>query len=181
MKKICNTLMILSIIFGIIIMALCFIPLEFISGSYTGELLEKTSEMHGAPGSGELFAIVLPFTLASDFTKFILLTIFNILIPGATLLSVIILQVSARLFQIGENKKWKNIVSFILTVVSIMIISTLLFTLLLSFGWFKYISIFITIMLIGIYILEIIKMTSKIEESNNYIIVKNDNVNTTQN
>lgn len=181
MKKSCNILMIVSIIFSIIIMTLCFIPIEFIGGSYTEAVFDKISEMNGAPGSGELFAIVMPFTLMSDFTKIVFLAVFNILIPGATLLSVIILQVGARLFQIGENKKWKNIVSFILTVFSIITISTLLFTLLLSFGIFKFISLFLTIILIVIYIIEIIKMTGKIEEPKNEIIVKNDNVNTTQN
>jgi Ca2+/Na+ antiporter len=156
-------------------MILCCIPIESIGESYTKQVVSQIQEMNGAPGSGEAFVILMPFTVLSDLGRVLYVAIFNILIPGATLLSILVLQICARLFLIGEKKKWKNIVSFVLTVTSALVVSTLLCTLMLSIGILKFVCVFLTLILCIIYVIEIVKMAKKLNETKREIIITNDN------
>lgn len=184
MKKSCKTLLILSIVFSIIIMIMCFIPVEFPGeiNSTTEAVLEDVKKMDGAPGSGEYLILIMPFALLADFGIVVYLLIFNILIPGVTLSSILFLQVVARLFLMGKERKWKNIVCFIITIFALMVIYSLVFSLRLCMGVTKFISIFLAIIWIITYIVQIVKMVGKIEvKEKENVIVKNDNQETTQN
>ncbi len=162
MKKSCNKLLIISIIISILIMFNCIIMIQLPNPSITETSIGKIQEMNGAPGSGELLMITLPISILADFGTFFAILIFNIMIPGITLFNIIIFQTAARLFQLGEERKWKNIVSFILTVISVLMAASLLFTLCLCIGLLKYLSLVLTVVMISLFAVELFKMAKRI-------------------
>ena len=165
MKKSYNKLLIISIAFSVVIMVICYLSAKMPQLTFTQEAIDKVHQMNGAPGSGEFLLITLPITLLADFGSIFAIFIFNILLPGTTLLSIILLQIIARLFQIGDEKRWKNITSFIITILTSVTILSLLYILLMCIGALKYLAIMLGIVMIVLFIIELIKIGKNINKA----------------
>lgn len=125
MKKILNKILIISIICGVLSGVICWIAMtkdykyDF---KATKKVEEEVEMMKGSefPGTGE-YALIGGSTAAFlDFMCLLGALFFGLLIPGFILLLIIILQSVARLIQIGKEKNYKNKVSKVCTVISIV-------------------------------------------------------------
>ena len=87
----------------------------------TNEVVENFNEMEDNPSSGWYLILAGGGALLADFTIGIALVFILVFIPIMMNLLIIVFQIIARLFQIGAEKKWKNIVSKVFTVFSIIV------------------------------------------------------------
>lgn len=124
MKKSLNFLLILSIICLALISVLCFSSIVFneFNFPFTNEVAENFNNMEeGNPGSGWYLLFAGGVALLGDFTILFFFVFLLIFVPFVMNFLIVIIQGVARLFQIGLEKKWKNIVGKVLTVISIII------------------------------------------------------------
>ena len=123
MKKSLNSLLVWSIIFMVITVILGFFAMRF--DGFNFPFLSKVSEtfngMENNPGSGWYLIFAGGAALLSDLALGFLLVWYVIFVPFLLNLLITSLQGIARLFQIGVEKNWKNIVSKSLTIISIII------------------------------------------------------------
>jgi len=123
MKKSLNFLLILSIVCLIVTLVLnyCAITFNDFGFQLTKQVANNVSEMNGNPGTGEYLIIFGTLGLLADLAIIFVILILLLVVPFFTCVTVIIFQIIARLFQIGEEKKWKDIVSKVFTVLSIIV------------------------------------------------------------
>ena len=98
---------------------------------------ELTSSLDGnTPGSGELLFLSLfisTFTFLGELGIMLIVILLFFVVPVSSNSLLFFINIIARLFQIGENKRWKNIITKTLLVISLIIQGILLFYLLLLF------------------------------------------------
>ena len=119
MKRIFNKLLVISLVCGILSVLLCIISIGDFD-SYTLDVIDEmqsNTNVDDVSGYANLMKVSLFMFL--DMGGILGYFIFVVLIPGLMLFGIVILQIFARLFQIGNEKKWKNIVSKILSYTSI--------------------------------------------------------------
>ena len=134
MKKSLNYLLILSVICLALTSVLCFSSIIFSDFNLfpvSSEVVENVNNAgEGNPGAGWYLLIVGGIGLGADLAMGFILIFILLFIPFFMNIFIIASQGIARLFQIGLEKNWKNTVSKVFTVISI-IIQTLLCLLLL--------------------------------------------------
>lgn len=124
MKKFFTKLLVVSIICSIIIFILCFIAtfttnFDFLA---TKKVVDEVNKAGGnTPGIGEYLLIMGGFALMLDVSAGVLLLFITLINPSFILIAIILSQSISRLFQIGSEKKWKNINSKIFTYVSLVL------------------------------------------------------------
>lgn len=117
MKKSLTKLLIIGIICLVVTYLLSILSTK-INFVFTNEVQQTVEEMNGVPGSGAYLifggAMAITADLALAFAHAIMLGIAFFM-----LFIIIILQIIARLVQIGDEKKWKNTTSKTLTTISV--------------------------------------------------------------
>ncbi|MBP3597562.1 MAG: hypothetical protein J6J60_09275 [Clostridia bacterium] len=78
----------------------------------------ENDEIDDVEGFGLIFEGA--FAGLANFAGMLVVVVFCIGIPLYAFGGMILLQVIARLFQCGENKKWKNTISIVLTVINLI-------------------------------------------------------------
>ena len=167
MKKIYNKLLIISIICAIISFALCFFS-TINSGfdfTTTKGVVNDVNEMGSDnPGAGWYLLIAGGTAAMAEFAAGIAKLIIVILIPSLMLFIIMISQCIARLVQIGEEKKWKDITSKVITYISIvlqiLVCFVLIFNLLSNLSFNKilvFISLVLNIVCVVLFIKELVK------------------------
>ncbi len=119
MKKNLTKLTIISIVCGIVSIMLCYFTIKYISSpSFEESYEEVVNEIGDDSGVGKLIGIPIAGVAKLGI---VILGVFILLIPSAIIFIIILLQIIARLMQIGNEKKWKNTTSKILTYISMVI------------------------------------------------------------
>lgn len=118
MKKSFNKLLIITLIGFIVVGIFCYLSVMF--GNFNLFTITKYI-INEDPTT----AIIAPFTILADIAILMALGFIYLIIPLSALFSALIFQSLARLFQIGENKKWKNVVSNVFTIISMVILFVL--------------------------------------------------------
>lgn len=176
MKKIYNKLLIISIICAIISFILCFfsaISNDFEFTTTKGVVNEVNEMGSDNPGAGWYLLIGGGTAAMVDIAAGIANLIIIILIPSFMLFLIMISQCIARLVQIGQQKKWKDITSKIITYISIVlqiILCLLLIFNLLSNLSFNRILLFLALILNIACLVLSIKELAKIKQINAEII-----------
>lgn len=119
MKKISTKLFIIAVICLIIYRIFIFLSISEIEFPATEQFKEEYNELkQDDPGRGWFLLIGGGMALFTDAALGIIyVTIF--LIPNFILIAIAILQLVARLIQIGQQKNWKDTTSKVLTIISI--------------------------------------------------------------
>ena len=117
MKKNLTKLAIISIVCGIVLIMLCYFSIKY-TPSFGQVYDEVVNELGSDSGVGEL--IGLPISAVTEM-GIVIVYGFILLIPSAMIFIIILLQIIARLMQLGNEKNWKNITSKILTYISMVI------------------------------------------------------------
>lgn len=115
MKNNLNKLLLISLLSLIVVTIICWCAIMFDDFNLfyiTGKIFLED------PGVGVIF---FPFTFLVDFGMAIFYLIMLFIFPFGTLLLVLVLQIFARLLQIGQSKKWKNIISKIFVYTSLVL------------------------------------------------------------
>ena len=175
MKRIFNKLLVISLVCGILSVLLCIISIGDFD-SYTLDVIDEmqsNTNVDDVSGYANLMKVSLFMFL--DMGGILGYFIFVVLIPGLMLFGIVILQIFARLFQIGNEKKWKNIVSKILSYTSIFF--QLLVCIVLMLDIFRSFSAS-KILLMVVFILNIITIAMFFYELSNIkkLEVNNDNL-----
>jgi len=168
MKKSLNFLLILSIIVLVLTLVINVSSIvfnDFDLFPMTSEIVENVENSEsGDPGAGWLL-LFTPFSIVGDFALAALLLVCVVIFPLWCCGIMIILQAAARLFQIGQEKKWKDIIGKVLTVISIItqvvLCIVLAFCLICNLDISKlllFVSIIIHITSVVLFIKEFIKM-----------------------
>lgn len=122
MKRNFTKLLIISIICAIITFVCCYFSgkyMDYKFFSITEGIVNDVNQMGSDnPGAGWYLLIFGGGSLITEFGIVLLYFIFVIVIPALILSLVILLQVIARLFQIGNEKEWKRTTSKVLTYIS---------------------------------------------------------------
>ena len=117
MKKSLTKLAIISIVCGIVLIMLCYFSIKY-KPSF-GQVYDEVVNELGSD-SGVVGLIGLPISAVTEMGIVIVFG-FILLIPSAMIFIIILLQIIARLMQIGNEKNWKNITSKVLTYISMAI------------------------------------------------------------
>ena len=150
-KMICMSLIVLAIT---LIMGIVFISNTNLDFMMTRTVwADMTEGIDGdTPGGGELFlisAFVSGLTLVGELTLVLIIIVAYLVIPVLGNAFILINNLIARLFQVGQCKKWKNTVTKILLYISIVLQGILgVYILLLCFTGFGLVYIAIYLMLI---------------------------------
>ena len=164
MKRIFNKLLVISLVCSILSVLLCIISI----GNFDSYTLDAIDEMQSNNNTDDVsgYANLMKVSLSMflDVGGILGYFIFVVLIPGLILFVIVILQAFARLFQIGNEKKWKNIVSRILSYISIFFQVLVCIVLILDF--FRSLSVN-KILLIVVFILNIISIVMFFYELSN--------------
>ncbi len=126
MKTKTKKILITTIIVLLLITIACFVSAQIYSKKL-GELF-ITSKIYNSipsestPGAGEFLLIAGTLGLITDFTSIVTYYYLLIFLPIIIILSSIIIQIIARLFQIGNPSKTKNTISKCLLWLSIAIL-----------------------------------------------------------
>jgi len=133
----------------------------------------------GNPGAGWYLLIVGGIGLGADLAMGFILIFILIFIPFFMNIFIVVSQGIARLFQIGLEKNWKNIVSKVFTVISILIqvlLCLLLLLILLTNLEISKILLFLALALnvtsVVLFIKEFIKM-NRVDINSNSVIINN--------
>lgn len=122
MKKNFSKLLIIAFLCLIITVFFCIFSIYNMDNTQnpkTGQMVEKVDT--DSPAAGYAVLAGLGIGTMSDIGSAIIIFTTVLLIPSFLLLIIVILQMIARLMQIGIEKHWKNITSKILTYISIVL------------------------------------------------------------
>jgi len=166
MKKRVNFLLILSIVCLTLTTVLCFFSVIFEDFNFpaTSIVMDNVNNAsENDPGVGWYFLLAGSTALTIDILSGFAIIILLVFLPISISLLVVILQTLARLFQIGNNKKWKDITGQILSIISIIIqillCNVLVFNLLSNFSVSKillFLALFINITSIVLFIRQLL-------------------------
>ena len=126
MKKTFTKLFVMTLLAAVITIILSFLAIKF-NDSYNplgnAEKVYNVVQEAGAdtPGAGEYLLIGGTAALIADFSVAIYCMLTLIIIPVFAFLIMLVLQIIARLFQIGAQERWKCITSKILTYIAIVL------------------------------------------------------------
>ena len=169
MKKIFSKLLIIEVSCLIITVLLCIFSIYNIGNvqnSVTGEIIEQEVDTN-SPASGWFLLGGLGIGAVADIGHAIMIGFAVLIIPGFLLLITAILQIIARLMQIGIEKHWKNITSKVLTYISIvlkfLVCFVLLFDVLSNLMIRKFVLV-VALVLNIVFIVLFIKELSKIKK-----------------
>lgn len=179
MKKIFNKLLIITMVCAIISYILCFssaINNDFDFTNTKGVVNEVNEMGSDNPGAGWYLLMAGGTAAILDVTAGIANLIIIILIPSFMLFVIMISQCVARLVQIGEQKKWKDITSKIFTYISvvlqILLCLVLIFSLLSNLS-FNRVLLFLALILNIACLVLFIKNLANIKKINTEIIEEN--------
>lgn len=158
MKKNLNKLLLISLISFFVISILLFLSVRF----YNFNLMSITKMF--AEEVGPAGVVFFPLGILIDFALAIYLAILCLIIPCGVLLLKLVLMVIARLFQIGNQKKWKNIVSKVFIYISLVLMIFLGIYILLLF--INTLNLFLLLSIVG-KVVEIILVMKEIKKIRN--------------
>ena len=125
MKKIYLRLLIAAVLCAIVSMLLLYLTIHYTSIEPFSTTRHVVNETIGSgdtnPGAGEYFLIAGGLSLLADFSILFYLIILFFLIPGFIFLVIVISQLVAFLFQLGDAKEWKNKTSKVFTYISMVL------------------------------------------------------------
>lgn len=155
MKRLTNKLLLITFVSSIV--AIIFFVLavqfnDFTLFSITNSFFEESTEIG---------LILFPISILADFAAIFMYFLLILIVPGLWLLVSIIMQIIARLFQIGEMRKWKDVTSKVFSYISLSLqILLFLYLILIFISTFNILLLFSIISVvvgIVIYIKEMVK------------------------
>lgn len=178
MKKVFNKLLIISVICVVISFSLFFFSTTSTDFDFraTREVVDEVNEM-GSDNPGARWYLLMAGGTATMVDIAVgIANLIIILIPSFILLVIMIFQCVARLVQIGQQKKWKDITSKILTYISIFL--QILLCLVLIFNLSSNLSfnrtlVLLVLILNMVCLVLFIKELVKIKKNNIEIVEKN--------
>lgn len=135
MKKRYNFLLFLSSIGLVLTAVLCFSSIlfeDFNFNAFNAFIDNVNNSSKDDPGLGWYILLAGGASLAVDILTGFAIAILVVFIPVGLQLGVVLLQVLARIFQTGNAKKWKNVTSQVLTIISILVQLLLCYVLILN-------------------------------------------------
>lgn len=121
-------LLLITLVFAVLVFAFCICSVTLSDHTSrfeaSDEVLDKISS--GAPGTGEYSMFAFPIALLSDIVSSIAYAAFAVLLPGTAVFLAFALQCAARLFMMGEFKKWKFVTATVISCVVIFIFAVVL-------------------------------------------------------
>ena len=165
MKTITTKLLILTIICTILSLLLCFFSLMYHQSGFglTKKVANQVEEsrQEGTPGTGEYLVLAGGAAVIADVATAIMYVTILLVVPSFILFIMLILQLIARLLQIGERQAKKEnasrVLSYISMALQITLATLLLFPLISNFSFMVLLAFGLNVASVVIFILELAK------------------------
>lgn len=184
MKKIFTNILIITIICAIISSILCYISLRYYGiGSEKSESVQTLQKLNNqlqnelenggvSDVTGYGYLIAMPALSLVSTGEAIMQFIFVIVVPMFIEIILVLLQIVARLVQIGQDRKWKSTISKTVCIIAVILQIMLCVELLLAISIVNkaVLSMAVLTIVIIINIIGIIKIIRKLQKCKNNIV-----------